>query len=169
MPVKSNSNVEFMQAWAQAVRVDGAVIVLHLGNHELVCLRHRRSQTLYVSKLIVPSSCSDPGYGKLHVGIYIAAIQDAMDRRQQRSESKPPGDGGHLISGGKDQHDQDHDCGSGSGRGHRRVRRKGGHSGRFRGSAGRKGQGFLEASVRGRRSTNFNGPDAIELALIKIH
>ena len=40
--------VDFLQAWAQATRVDGTVIVLYSGNHELVCVRHRASQTLYV-------------------------------------------------------------------------------------------------------------------------
>ncbi|KAF8623404.1 hypothetical protein AX15_006392 [Amanita polypyramis BW_CC] len=139
------------QAWAQAVRVDGTVIVLHSGNQELVCLRHRQSQTLYVSELIVPSTCSDPGYGKLHIGIYIAAIQDMMDRWQHRAESKPSGDGGDGggDDGGEDQDGQDHSRGSGSihkggydSRGRRkgrgRGRGRGGNSGRSRGSSGRK-------------------------------
>lgn len=133
-----------MQAWAQAVRVDGTVIVLHSGNQELVCVRHRRSQTLYVSGVIEPSECSNPGYGKLHVGIYIAAIQDAMDRWQQKvSESKHRGDGGET-SGSEDQDDQDRNRGFESGRedshGLRRSRRsgRGEHSG-LQSSAGRKG------------------------------
>ncbi|KAM6503004.1 hypothetical protein JOM56_002981 [Amanita muscaria] len=91
------------QAWAQAVRVDGTVIVLHSGNHELVCLRHRESQTLYVSNVIEPPTCVEPGYGKLHVGVYIAVIEDAIDRWQQQQQSstsqpKPPGDGGNSIA-----------------------------------------------------------------------
>ena len=91
---------------------------------------HRRSQTLYVSNIIYTPTCSDPGYGKLHVGIYVAAIQDMMDRRrQQLSKSKPSGDGGDLISDGKDQDDQDHNRGSGSDR-------RGGHSDRFQGRKG---------------------------------
>src|SRR6266550_3713517 len=106
-----------MHAWTHAVQVDGSVIVLHSGNQEIVCLRRRRSQTLYVSDIIEPSKCKNPGYGKLHVGIYVAAIQDMMDRRrQQLSESSPPGDGDDLISGGKDhdgQDDRDHNHGSG--------------------------------------------------------
>ena len=154
MPVKITLNVDFMQAWAQAVRVDGTVIVLHSGNHELVCLRHRQSQTLYVSDLIVPSTCSDPGYGKLHVGIYIAAIQDMMDRWQQRAESGDGGDGGGGDGGGdgeagddggdgggdggEDQDGQDQSRGSG-GRGRRRGRGRGRGKGRGgNGSSGRK-------------------------------
>ena len=115
-----------MQAWARAVHVDGTVIILHLGNQELVCLRHRGSQTLYVSDIIVPSTCVDPGYGKLHVGIYIDAMQDMMDRRQQKpSESK------HL--GDKDQGP---------------CRSTGGHGGRFQGSVGRKGDDESAFEVR---------------------
>src|SRR6266550_8198125 len=136
-----------MQAWAHAVRVDGTIIVLNSGNQELVCVRHRRSQTLYVSDAFEPSKCSNPGYGKLHVGIYVAAIQDMMDRwRQKSSKSKLPGDGGNLTSGGEDQDDQDRNRGSGSGGGDghedghglRRSGRRGGHGG-FQSSAGRKG------------------------------
>ncbi|KAM6495989.1 hypothetical protein JOM56_008695 [Amanita muscaria] len=95
-----------LQAWAQAVRVDGTVIILHSGNYELVCLRHRNSQTLYVSDLIEPPTCANPGYGKLQVGIYIAAIQDAMDRHKQQSTMSPksPG-GGDFIGGDKSRDD----------------------------------------------------------------
>jgi len=38
--------VRFPAAWAQAVRVDGTIIVLHSGNHELVCVRIENSDTL---------------------------------------------------------------------------------------------------------------------------
>ncbi|KAF9518757.1 hypothetical protein BS47DRAFT_194993 [Hydnum rufescens UP504] len=84
------------QAWAQAVRDDGTVIVLHSGNYELVCLRHRASQTLYVSDLIEPHTCANPGYGKVQVGIYVAAVEDAINRRKQQpyaeSQDTPPDD-----------------------------------------------------------------------------
>jgi len=53
-------------------------------------LRHRGSQTLYVSDLIEPSKCTNPGYGKLHVGIYVAGIQDAIDRKKQQLPAQPP-------------------------------------------------------------------------------
>ncbi|KIL58786.1 hypothetical protein M378DRAFT_132107 [Amanita muscaria Koide BX008] len=132
------------QAWAQAVRVDGTVIILHSGNYELVCLRHRRSQTLYISDLIEPPTCANPGYGKLHVGIYIAAIQDAMDRHQQPPPTmspKSPG-GGDFIGGDKSRDDRDHNRGSGSGRKGGRGprggnRRGGGKRGKLQVSAGR--------------------------------
>lgn len=63
-------------------------MILHSGNHELVGIRHRRTQTLYISHLIQPHSCADPAYGKLQVGIYIAAIRDTMDRAMQDVEAK---------------------------------------------------------------------------------
>ncbi|KAK2463017.1 hypothetical protein APHAL10511_004974, partial [Amanita phalloides] len=132
------------QAWAQAVQVDGTVIVLHSGNYELVCVRHRATQTLYVSDIIEPPLCANPGYGKLHIGIYIAAIQETFDRKLQ-PKPQLPGDGSNDLIGG-DQ-DQDRNQGSGSNRKDRRGYRGGGprggrkmgRSGRLRGSAGRSG------------------------------
>ena len=65
-----------------------------------MCIRNRASQTLYVSDIIEPHNCVDPGYGKLQVGIYIAAIQDTMDRWQQQ-QSQP------TSSGDRDSRDDD--------------------------------------------------------------
>ena len=62
--------------------------MLQAGNYEYIGIRHRKTQTLYLSDLIKPPTCSNPCYGKLHVGICMAAIQDAMDRAIQ-SASKP--------------------------------------------------------------------------------
>ena len=62
-------------------------MVLHSGNHEIIGIRHRKSQTLYISRLIEPHSCSNPAYGKIQVGIYIAAIQDTIDRARQDEEA----------------------------------------------------------------------------------
>lgn len=64
------------------MRTDSTIIVLHSGNHEFVCIRHRESQTLYISDIIHPPTCKAPAYGKLHVGIYIAAVQDAILRME---------------------------------------------------------------------------------------
>jgi len=68
-----------MQAWAQSVHTRSTILVLHSGNYEIIGVRHRESQTLYLSHLIEPDKC-EPAYGKIHVGVYIAAIQDALDR-----------------------------------------------------------------------------------------
>jgi Protein kinase domain len=78
-------------------------------------VRHRKTGTLYVSDLIEPPKCKDPGYGKLQVGIYVAAIQDRMDRTKQRlqlSQPKSPYDGGDDPAGGDNDKG---DRGSGSG------------------------------------------------------
>ncbi|KAK2467449.1 hypothetical protein APHAL10511_000304 [Amanita phalloides] len=133
------------KAWVRAVLADGTVIVLHSGNHELVCIRHRATQTLYVSDLIEPPVCANPGYGKVHIGIYIAAIQETIDRQLQ-PKLKPPGDGGSDLIGG--DHDRDRNQGSGSGSkdggGYRGGRSRGGRwvrkSDRLQTSAGRKGR-----------------------------
>jgi hypothetical protein len=70
-------------------------MVLHSGNHEIIGIRHRETQTLYISDVIEPHSCSNPAYGKLQVGIYIAAIQETIDRVTQDIEDReknPPAD-----------------------------------------------------------------------------
>ena len=72
------------------MRSDSTIIVLHSGNHELVGVRYRKTRTLYISDIINPSTCKAPAYGKLHIGIYIAAIQDAI-RRMEVNETLPDG------------------------------------------------------------------------------
>ena len=62
-------------------------MVLHSGNHEVVGIRHRKTQTLYISRVIEPHFCSNPAYGKIQVGIYIAAIQETIDRAMQDIEA----------------------------------------------------------------------------------
>ena len=76
----------------QATRVDGSIIVLQSGNHEFIGIRHRTTQTLYISDLIKPHACKEPSYGKLHVGVYIAGIRDALDRERQRPDARPEGE-----------------------------------------------------------------------------
>ena len=63
-------------------------MVLNSGNHEIIGIRHRETQTLYISHVIEPHSCSNPAYGKIQVGIYIAAIQETIDRAKQDMEAK---------------------------------------------------------------------------------
>ncbi|KAK2459877.1 hypothetical protein APHAL10511_008077 [Amanita phalloides] len=115
-------------AWAQATRVDGSIIVLQSGNHEFIGIRHRTTQTLYISDLIKPHACKEPSYGKLHVDIsYIAGIRDALDRERQR-DALPPGGGNGPSGSGGDK--QDGLSGGGLGSGHRGDRgggRKGDH------------------------------------------
>lgn len=103
-----------------------------------MCVRHRVSQTLYVSDVIEPHK--EPGYGKIVVGTYIAAIQDALDRMQQPpAVSQPrPSSAGTLIGG-----DNNRDSGSRgrSGPGYHGGKPKGGYGGHggLQGSTGGKG------------------------------
>jgi hypothetical protein len=71
--------------------------VLHSGNNEVIGIRQRGSQTLFVSDVIKPHQCVNPGYGKIHVGIVIAAVRDAMDRMEQ--DDKHVDDGGQGEGG----------------------------------------------------------------------
>lgn len=64
------------------------MIVFNCGNLERIGIRHRKTQTLYLSDLININSCRHPAYGKLQVGLYIAAIKDAVDRTVQKLNSK---------------------------------------------------------------------------------
>lgn len=58
------------------------------GNFERIGIRHRKTQTLYLSPLIDVSNIKNPAYGKLQLGVYISAIQEAIDRCTQYHESE---------------------------------------------------------------------------------
>ncbi|GLB43210.1 hypothetical protein LshimejAT787_1301110 [Lyophyllum shimeji] len=76
------------QAWSEAVRHDATFIVIDAGNLEIICIRDRKNQTLYVSN-VIDTSGADVQYGKLHTGLYIAAIRDAEDRARLLKVSTP--------------------------------------------------------------------------------
>jgi hypothetical protein len=85
------------QAWAQAVRNDSTLICMHAGSFEYICVRHRAAQRLYLSDMINTHTCRNPAYGKLHIGAYIAALNDAIDRalqlcNQDEKDNKGPGE-----------------------------------------------------------------------------
>ena len=136
--------LDFNEALVQATRVDGSIIVIQSGNHEFIAIRHRTSQTLYISNLIEPHTCKQPSYGKLHVGIYIAALTDALDREGQGHDTQPPSDGddGPSGSGGNKQNGpsssggnkQDGPSGSGGHRGSHGGGQKGSHKDESEGS-----------------------------------
>ena len=104
----------------QATHVDCSIFVLNSRNHEFICIRHRRTQTLYISELIEPSVCKEPSYGKLHVGLFIAAVKDTIDRERQKCNAQPL-DGSDSPSGsGGDNADSAR--GGGRGEGHKSYR-----------------------------------------------
>ncbi|KAK0183823.1 hypothetical protein F5146DRAFT_1078809, partial [Armillaria mellea] len=72
---------DFVQrAWARAVHSDSIFIIFDCGNFLRVGLRHRKTQTLYISELIDVVNCSNPPFGKLMVAINAAILRDAVDR-----------------------------------------------------------------------------------------
>ncbi|TFK70811.1 hypothetical protein BDN72DRAFT_877549 [Pluteus cervinus] len=73
--------------WTQAVSHDATFIVFNSGNYERIGIRHRKSQTLFLSDLIHVPSCTNPTYGKLHLGLYLWVLQDALDRLCRKRES----------------------------------------------------------------------------------
>ncbi|RDB15923.1 hypothetical protein Hypma_003520 [Hypsizygus marmoreus] len=79
----SDTEQLIQHAWAQSVRKDTSLIIFSCGNFERIGIRHRKSQTLYLSDLIDVANDKDPPYGKLHLGLYIAAFRDTLDRAGQ--------------------------------------------------------------------------------------
>lgn len=73
-----------IQAWARCVTKDTTLVIFHCGNIERIGLRHRQTQTLYLSDVIDIHACKSPAYGKLHVGLYLAALEDVLDRVKQQ-------------------------------------------------------------------------------------
>ncbi|KAJ7065562.1 hypothetical protein C8F01DRAFT_1366523 [Mycena amicta] len=88
-PLTAESLVQL--AWARAVETDSTMVVFNCGNYERICVRHRETQTLYVSDLFDVTSCKDPGYIKLHVGVFLSQTLDAIARMKdaEKESSKP--------------------------------------------------------------------------------
>ena len=80
---------------------------MHSGNHEIIGIRHRKTQTLYISHLIEPHSCSNPAYGKLQIGIYIAAVRETMERAK-REESREERDRNPVSLRNEEANPEDH-------------------------------------------------------------
>jgi hypothetical protein len=53
---------------------------MHGCNYEYICIRHRDTQTLYVSDILHVPFLKEPGYGKVQIGIYITALEDVLQR-----------------------------------------------------------------------------------------
>ncbi|KAG6835535.1 hypothetical protein H0H93_000423, partial [Arthromyces matolae] len=73
-----------LQAWAQSVEADTTFIIFHCGNFERIGFRHRETQTLLLTDLIDIPNCSNPPYGRLQAGLYLAILQDAISRLKQQ-------------------------------------------------------------------------------------
>jgi hypothetical protein len=69
-------------------------------------MRHRGSQTLYCSPLL--ERCNTPlGYGIIQVGLYLAAIDDAVGRFGERDDDSRVNDSDEA-GGGDDGDEDDH-------------------------------------------------------------
>ncbi len=68
------------QAWANAVKLDSSTMIWDCGNYLRIGIRHRESQTLYLSDLIDVRTCTDPAYGKIWLGLHLAIVSDALER-----------------------------------------------------------------------------------------
>ena len=101
---------------------DATIITLHAGSFEYIGVRHRKEQRLYLSQLIHVHTCKDPGYGKLQIGIYIAALKDGINRASQltkvdlKSQDLDVGASGSRHGPGEDG-DENDSGGGGSGSG----------------------------------------------------
>ncbi|TFK66616.1 hypothetical protein BDN72DRAFT_917133 [Pluteus cervinus] len=72
--------------WNLSLSHDTTIIVINIGQHERICIRHRATRTLYLSDII---ETTKPGYGKVHLGLQIAAVLDALDRHRQQRKLQP--------------------------------------------------------------------------------
>ncbi|KAH9487274.1 hypothetical protein JR316_0001344 [Psilocybe cubensis] len=71
-------------AWAQAAIHDTTFMTFQCGRYERIGIRHRASQTLYLSEVIDTVNIKDPHYQKIHVGLHIAIYQDALERTRSQ-------------------------------------------------------------------------------------
>ncbi|KAF8959401.1 hypothetical protein BDZ97DRAFT_1837845 [Flammula alnicola] len=95
---RPNANDFIQRAWASAVEYDATFIIFNCGTYERIGVRHRASQTLYLSDLIDTVHCNNPKYRKLHMGLYVAIVTDVLERynakknasASQAAMSEPP-------------------------------------------------------------------------------
>ncbi|KAH8822396.1 hypothetical protein DL96DRAFT_1620889 [Flagelloscypha sp. PMI_526] len=65
------------ELWFHAVRADATFLILYCGTHQRLGIRHRESQTLFLSE---PVNIPSEGFTKLQIGWHMAALLDAKDR-----------------------------------------------------------------------------------------
>ncbi|KAF9039609.1 hypothetical protein BDZ89DRAFT_1060767 [Hymenopellis radicata] len=76
-----NQPAQYVQrAWANAVRTDASVIIFDCGNYLRIGIRHRETQTLFLSELFDVCHCKAPAYGRVWAGIHLAIVDDILQR-----------------------------------------------------------------------------------------
>ncbi|KAF4623677.1 hypothetical protein D9613_001512 [Agrocybe pediades] len=68
------------KAWAKSVIDDTTFFILNCGRYERIGFRHRGTQTLYLSGVIDTVNIQKPRYRKLHLGLLIEIVKDALRR-----------------------------------------------------------------------------------------
>ncbi|KAF9018916.1 hypothetical protein BDZ89DRAFT_1139660 [Hymenopellis radicata] len=74
------------RAWANAVRADASVIIFDCGNFLRIGIRHRETQTLFLSKLFDVCHDKDPAYGRIWAGLHLAIVEDVLQRYEAAGE-----------------------------------------------------------------------------------
>ncbi|KAF8890236.1 hypothetical protein CPB85DRAFT_1257982 [Mucidula mucida] len=70
--------------WSKAVAVDASCMVLCSGHEEVIFLRERRTQTMFMSKTLSigsPTTVEVPSHLKIHCGVALLAWKDVHDRQ----------------------------------------------------------------------------------------
>ncbi|KAF8954105.1 hypothetical protein BDZ97DRAFT_2082013 [Flammula alnicola] len=82
-----NGNDYIQRTWASAVKYDATFLIFNCGTYERIGIRHRASQTLYLSNAIDTVHCKNPKYRKIHMGLHIAILQDALERYKAKKNT----------------------------------------------------------------------------------
>ncbi|KAH9474899.1 hypothetical protein JR316_0013367 [Psilocybe cubensis] len=73
-----NPNHYIQKAWYTAVVTDATFILFSCGTLQRIGIRHRGSQTLFLSDVIDTMRWSSLGFGQIHLGLVLAAIRDRL-------------------------------------------------------------------------------------------
>ncbi|KAF9554764.1 hypothetical protein CPC08DRAFT_712637 [Agrocybe pediades] len=88
------------KAWAKSVIDDTSFFILNCGRYERIGFRHRGTQTLYLSGVIDTINIQNPRYRKLHLGLLIEIVKDAL-RRLELTKSSVNDEEIKLVQGQK--------------------------------------------------------------------
>lgn len=71
------------------MRADVSVIIFDCGNFMRVGIRHRATQTLFLSEVVDSCHCDAPNFGHMIAGLHIAIVDDALQRMCLLSKPSP--------------------------------------------------------------------------------
>ncbi|KAF5309234.1 hypothetical protein D9619_012714 [Psilocybe cf. subviscida] len=83
--MKNKARDIIQQTWAELVYNDATFLVLSSGNYDIICMRHRASQTLYFSPILFATNDENPiHYNAIITSLMMLAYRDAVDRAWQQ-------------------------------------------------------------------------------------